>query len=885
MAVMASPQPEAAATPLKPADPVLDKENATETNGHTSPSPVTNGKSEPSPGSEAVAGHETQNAEAVTTNQAVSAKSDAPDTAESTLVETQPAKEVEPTPDVEMGNSATDAPSEKPKSPEAATSPSKPSESSEPTKDTAKDVEMEDAAAAAPTKPNDTESEPAKKLPSPSATPVEEDQPTSLSQLALNPKDDASTDINMEDVPAASIKVAREREEDASVDEPAAKRARTEPSEDETSLPAPTEPSTMAVDDGINSSKTQSQVIHEAFRSVALWTDPLMDRQQMNNFRIREYRRILAGAKKTKAGGNFRDSVPKMWPGLAESYIARIDKPMDIGLLERNLRDGRVYKTLGDFKKDLALLYYNAYLFNGALHEVTLWGKTAVEQIWAKLLEVPLDEPSRPKATAKHNPSRHPEPRPAVQAPPPPPPKKESRPAPVSPAVRNEPDAYAVPPGGVPQARRASTQNETDRPKRTIHPPKNRDIDYTAMQNFNKKKLPLDLQFGYEVVNELMDPKHELTNGAFLAPVDPIALQIPNYFSIIKKPMDLSTMKSKFVSGEYTSLQQVQQDVKLIIANCNKFNGPDHPVTFQANALGDLAKSHWVKKDQWLAKNTPAKVVDEDTSDEEEEEDEEREPVASKGGANSSTIAALEKRLADESAKLVEFCVNVESTDETMIDIQRTVVNTIRKRLIEEKEKAASQKVEKTKGKPGKPSGKSKTGPPSKKSGAFASKKSAGSANKKKRLMSQAEKDAIANGINDLDESNITKAIDIIKKDTGQSENDSGELELEIDQLTNDALHKLWDLLKRVLPGFAASIPAPAAPPPARSQSPVNNGGKASKSGKPKKNKPMNAKEQEARIAELERLKQSYVSGQEPDREPEMPLHPLREDSSDSEEE
>lgn len=117
-------------------------------------------------------------------------------------------------------------------------------------------------------------------------------------------------------------------------------------------------------------------------------------------------------------------------------------------------------------------------------------------------------------------------------------------------------------------------------------------------------------------------------------------------------------------------------------------------------------------------------------------------------------------------------------------------------------------------------------------------------------------------------------------------ENDSGELELEIDQLTNDALHKLWDLLKRVLPGFAASIPTPA-PPAARSQSPVNNGPKASKSSKPKKNKPMNAKEQEARIAELERLKQSYVSGQEPDRdrEPEMPLHPLREDSSDSEEE
>ena len=114
-------------------------------------------------------------------------------------------------------------------------------------------------------------------------------------------------------------------------------------------------------------------------------------------------------------------------------------------------------------------------------------------------------------------------------------------------------------------------------------------------------------------------------------------------------------------------------------------------------------------------------------------------------------------------------------------------------------------------------------------------------------------------------------------------ENDSGELELEIDQLSNEALHKLWDLLKRVLPNFASSIPA-------RDASPVSNGPtKGSKGGsKPKKNKPMNAREQEARIAELERLKQSYQApGQEPgaDREPEMPVHPLHDDSSDSEEE
>lgn len=52
----------------------------------------------------------------------------------------------------------------------------------------------------------------------------------------------------------------------------------------------------------------------------------------------------------------------------------------------------------------------------------------------------------------------------------------------------------------------------------------------------------------------------------------------------------------------------------------------------------------------------------------------------------------------------------------------------------------------------------------------------------------------------------------------------------------------------------------------------------------------MNAREQEARIAELERLKNQYKAGgaqqsPPPDRGPEVPLHPMREESSDSEEE
>ena len=36
--------------------------------------------------------------------------------------------------------------------------------------------------------------------------------------------------------------------------------------------------------------------------------------------------------------------------------------------------------------------------------------------------------------------------------------------------------------------------------------------------------------------------------GPFMYPVDPIALNIPTYFEIVKKPMDLTTVEEKLKS-------------------------------------------------------------------------------------------------------------------------------------------------------------------------------------------------------------------------------------------------------------------------------------------------------------------------------------------------
>lgn len=79
--------------------------------------------------------------------------------------------------------------------------------------------------------------------------------------------------------------------------------------------------------------------------------------------------------------------------------------------------------------------------------------------------------------------------------------------------------------------------------------------------------------------------------GPFVKPVDPVALAIPHYPTIIKRPMDFETVERKLnaanpakpdsnpANPRYLNVDQFVQDIRLIFTNCVTFNGPEHPVT------------------------------------------------------------------------------------------------------------------------------------------------------------------------------------------------------------------------------------------------------------------------------------------------------------------
>lgn len=57
-----------------------------------------------------------------------------------------------------------------------------------------------------------------------------------------------------------------------------------------------------------------------------------------------------------------------------------------------------------------------------------------------------------------------------------------------------------------------------------------------------------------------------------MRPVDPVQLNIPDYFDIIKEPMDLGTVESKLKKGEYGTALEFGHDMRLIWSNSMKYN-------------------------------------------------------------------------------------------------------------------------------------------------------------------------------------------------------------------------------------------------------------------------------------------------------------------------
>ncbi|OMO73614.1 hypothetical protein CCACVL1_17201 [Corchorus capsularis] len=79
----------------------------------------------------------------------------------------------------------------------------------------------------------------------------------------------------------------------------------------------------------------------------------------------------------------------------------------------------------------------------------------------------------------------------------------------------------------------------------------------------------------------------------FKEPVDIVKLNIPDYFNVIKHPMDLGTVKKKLASGAYASPLEFHADVKLTFSNAMTYNPPGNDVHIMADTLNKFFEVRW----------------------------------------------------------------------------------------------------------------------------------------------------------------------------------------------------------------------------------------------------------------------------------------------------
>ncbi|KAF9513687.1 hypothetical protein BS47DRAFT_1362247 [Hydnum rufescens UP504] len=436
------------------------------------------------------------------------------------------------------------------------------------------------------------------------------------------------------------------------------------------------------------------------------------------------------------------------------------------------------YYSVPELIADLKLTFDNCYAFNGPDHLVSQCARRLQASLDRALKNMPP-----PQAVANPN-FQSPHSSTSTTPPPPAPEPKE-----VKKPVRRSSNA-------IPTIRRSDESSASEfvsaRPKREIHPPPPKDIDYAEPTAVAKRpKVPkaskgkrkddgtLDqLKFCLRMVADLYKKQYANFASFFYDPVDPAV--VPDYPKVIKNPMDLSTLKKNLELKLYSDAGKFYDDFQLMISNCVKFN-PVGSVVYIAGQ--DLAK---VFNEKWRA--LPPLHTPPPSSDEED------------GGqtAEKEAIQNLETQLA---------------TIRDTIDALKTKD----KKPKTSKSQSSSRGAGPSKGSSSSSAARARGATSSSKKSS--TKKNVGGAGARKldadATLTFEEKKELSDTIQHLEGSALEDVIQIIHDGVPEIGDNTDEIEIEIDALPPKVLHSLWNVVIK---------PKMAPPPTSASSKPTKNG-------------------------------------------------------------
>uniref|UniRef100_A0A8C8ZY72 Bromodomain testis-specific protein n=1 Tax=Prolemur simus TaxID=1328070 RepID=A0A8C8ZY72_PROSS len=99
-------------------------------------------------------------------------------------------------------------------------------------------------------------------------------------------------------------------------------------------------------------------------------------------------------------------------------------------------------------------------------------------------------------------------------------------------------------------------------------------------------RLTNQLQYLQKVVLKALW-KHSFS-WPFQHPVDAVKLKLPDYYTIIKNPMDLNTIKKRLENKYYVKASECIEDFNTMFSNCYLYNKPGDDIVLMAQALEKL---------------------------------------------------------------------------------------------------------------------------------------------------------------------------------------------------------------------------------------------------------------------------------------------------------
>jgi len=286
------------------------------------------------------------------------------------------------------------------------------------------------------------------------------------------------------------------------------------------------------------------------------------------------------------------------------TYVDIITHPMDLGTVERKIQTGQ-YKDVDEFASDMRLIWQNCITFNGPDNAVSIWAKTlstlfekqiqrmpTLAAIQAEQIAKRSTSPSDSKKSKSGSGSSKPR-RPSQAGG-----SRLSESQRKQQSYEAEYDDYGTAPStSRPQSGGGGNKKKGKAPQQLQQHQMGMPMGGyggPAMQNGNLNNE--QLKFCKEVIKELFKKQHSAFAYPFYEPVDYMALGIPDYPKVIRRPMDLGTMKRKIESGQYPSAQAFEGDFKLLIQNCFTYNPPMTPV----NKMGEQLQAVFYEKWQQL---------------------------------------------------------------------------------------------------------------------------------------------------------------------------------------------------------------------------------------------------------------------------------------------